>query len=238
MHYRSSMKWCFTEDYCINLYCSILCRKYDISLRADSYFYREHKKYFPFQAPVVRGRMYSQFFFFWSVKTNLKIESSYSKWILLPVHLCGTSCRNRAKCKQMTYPAMARHEEGHCQRGAGGLSHGARQLGWCSASWVKPSARPHAAASQHSGPRLRAPGCAQHPDRFIISVMPGCVPPGSLRTSVGSSACQSSRRLPGRICHLATEWLGNSPCCNYWGWVMKNSVSVDISVSASTFSVV
>lgn len=64
LHYHSSMKWCFTEDYCINPYCSILCRKYGISLWADSYFYREHKKYFPFQAPVVRGCMYTQFFFF------------------------------------------------------------------------------------------------------------------------------------------------------------------------------
>lgn len=62
LHRHSGVKRCFTADYCINLYCSIVYRKYDISLQADSYFYGEHKKYFPFQAPVVRGCTYSQVF--------------------------------------------------------------------------------------------------------------------------------------------------------------------------------
>lgn len=88
LYYHSSMKRCFTEDYCINLYCSILCRKYGISLQADSYFYRQYKMYFPPQAPAVRRCILSQggsvvvFFFFQSMKINLQIESSYSKWII------------------------------------------------------------------------------------------------------------------------------------------------------------
>ena len=232
LHYHSSMKRCFTEDYCINLYCSILCRKYSILLRADSYFYREHKKYFPFQAPVARGCMYSQFFFFWSVKINLKIESSYSKWIVLPVHLYGTFCRNRAEHRG---PAQRSRS---MRRGAARGVLGACPMGWCGAGYAVPSARPHVAPSQRRDPRLRAQGRTRHPKRFIISVPPGHMPSGSSWAPVGSSACKSSCRLPDCICHLATELLGNSPCCSYWGWVVKNSISVGISASASRISVV
>lgn len=52
---------------------------------------------------MVRGCIYSHFFFyfflFWSVKIYLKIEGSYSKWVVLPAHLYGVFCRNQAEHK-------------------------------------------------------------------------------------------------------------------------------------------
>lgn len=72
LHYHPGMKWCFTEDYCVSLYRSTLCRKYGISLQAGSYFYRECKIYFPFGhlqwggVCVFRVFLFSFFFFFLS----------------------------------------------------------------------------------------------------------------------------------------------------------------------------
>lgn len=69
---------------------------------------------------------FSSFFFFWSVKIYLKIEGSYSKWILLPVHLCGIFRRNQAKHKHdVPFPGMV-CEGRRCRRGVGGCAMGAR----------------------------------------------------------------------------------------------------------------
>lgn len=191
-------------------------------------FIESIKSIFPFRHLWWGGVCILNFSFFWSVKINLKIESSYSKWIVLPVHLYGTFCRNRAEHKQRW-----RSIEMHCQR-CGGLSYGAADLRWCSTGWTVSLVEPYVAPSQNLDPRLWAQGCIQHPKRFFISIMPRHVPPDAYE-HLCAPHLEFLQRLLGRVCHLTMELLGNSPCCSYWGGVMKNSISIDIFASASTF---
>lgn len=155
------------------------------------------------------------FFLFWSVKIYLKIEGSYSKWIVLPVHLYGVFCRNQAKHK---------HEVPVCVRadtagGAWGAVPWGRELGdGCSVVLKAPP-------SQHLGSGLQVQvvlgtGTVSAPKS------PALCP---LHPHQAFSAYKSSC-----LCQLTMERVGESPS-SYWDWAVKSSISVDIVASANKF---
>lgn len=156
LYYHSSMKRCFIEDYCINLYCSILCRKYGISLQADSYFYRQYKMYFPPQAPAVRRCILSQggsvVVFFFSKHEN---QLANRKLLLQVDHnFQFMSMVLPAEIKQNTAQWHTRRWCSTAGEVPGG-SHGAGDWGRCGATWALSSMKLHAAPDCEE--------CAWHP---------------------------------------------------------------------------
>lgn len=206
LYYHSSMKRCFIEDYCINLYCSILCRKYGISLQADSYFYRQYKMYFPPQAPAVRRCILSQggsvvvFFFFQSMKINLQIESSYSKWIITSSSWVWYFLQKSSRTQPSDIPGGGAALPERCQGALMGRGTGA------DVEPPGPCLRWSFMQLQTAKSALGTPAAARH-----LHKAPWKQISTSSQTSVGSSAHKSKCQLLRCICHITAELLGNPP---------------------------